>query len=84
LEPARARVPVLTGPHVASFTSLYEEFFKHKAAMRVKSAKQLGKSVVALLSDGAAAQQMAGRAKLLAEESDGVLDYTASALRDLI
>jgi len=84
LEPARARVPVLTGPHVASFTSLYEEFFKHKAAMRVKSAKQLGKSVVALLSDGAAAQQMAGRAKLLAEESDGVLDYTANALRDLI
>jgi len=84
LEPARARVPILTGPHVASFTSLYEDLFNHNAAMRVKSAKQLGKTVMALLADPAAARQMAGRAKLLAEESDSVLDYTVAKLRALL
>ena len=84
LEPARARVPILTGPHVASFTSLYEELFNHKAAMRVKTGKKLGKTVMALLADPAAARQMAGRAKLLAEESDSVLDYTIAKLRALL
>jgi len=81
LEPARARVPILTGPHVASFTSLYEELFNHNAAIRVKSAKHLSKSVMALLTDHAAARQMAERARLLAEESDSVLDYTVAKLR---
>lgn len=84
LEPARARVPILTGPHVASFTSIYEELFNHNAAMRVKSSKQLAKSVMALFADRAAARQMAGRAKLLAEESDSVLDYTVAKLRALL
>jgi len=84
LEPARARVPILTGPHVASFKSLYEELFNHNAAMRVKSSKQLAKSVMGLLLDRAAARQMAGRAKLLAEESDSVLDYTVAKLRGLL
>lgn len=84
LEPARAGVPILTGPHVASFTSLYEELFNHNAAMRVKSSKQLAKTVIALLADRAAARQMAGRAKLLAEESDSVLDYTVAKLRGLL
>jgi len=76
LEPARASAPILTGPYVGSFTEIYAEFFNHNAAMRVKSAKQLGKSVMALLMDPMAARQMAGRAKLLAQESDQVLDYT--------
>jgi len=84
LEPARARVPILTGPYVASFTSIYEELFNHNAAIRVKSAKHLAKSVMALLTDRAAARQMAGRAQLLAEESDSVLDYTVAKLRGLL
>ena len=84
LEPARAVVPILTGPHVASFKSIYEELFNHNAAMRVKSPKHLAKSVMALLADRAAARQMAGRAKLLAEESDSVLDYTVAKLRGLL
>lgn len=84
LEPARASVPILTGPHIASFTDIYAEFFNHNAAMRVNSAKKLEKSVMALLKDPAAARQMAGRAKLLAEESDGVLDYTLARLRALL
>jgi len=84
LEPARASVPILTGPHIASFTDIYAEFFNHKAAMRVTSAKKLEKAVFALLKDPTAARQMAGRAKLLAEESDGVLDYTVARLRALL
>ena len=84
LEPARAGVPILTGPHIASFTDLYAEFFNHKAAMRVTSAKKLEKSVMALLRDPIAARQMAGRAKLIAEESEGVLTYTLARLRALL
>jgi 3-deoxy-D-manno-octulosonic-acid transferase len=84
LEPARAGVPILTGPHIASFTELYATFFNHKAAIRVTSAKKLEKSVLALLKDPAAARQMAGRAKSLAEESAGILDYTIAKLRSLL
>lgn len=84
LEPARANVPILTGPYVDSFTEIYAELFNHNAAMRVKSAKQLEKSVMALLMDPIAARQMAGRAKLLAQESDQVLDYTVAKLRALL
>ncbi|MEP4050826.1 MAG: 3-deoxy-D-manno-octulosonic acid transferase [Litorimonas sp.] len=84
LEPARAQVPILTGPHVGSFTELYAELFNHNAAMRVTSAKQLEKSVMAMMTDPAAARQMAGRAKLLAEESDSVLAYTVARLRALL
>lgn len=84
LEPARAGVPVLTGPHVGSFTEIYAELFKHNAAMRVTSAKSLEKSVTALLKDQAAAGQMASRAKSLAEESDTVLAYTVAKLEALL
>lgn len=84
LEPARASVPILTGPHFSSFTEIYAELFNHNAAMRVKSAKQLEKAVMALLMDPIAARQMAGRAKLLAQESDQVLDYTVAKLRALL
>ena len=84
LEPARASVPILTGPHVASFTELYADFFNHNAAMRVTSAKQLDKSVMALMKDPVASRQMARRAKLLAEESDSVLAYTIAKLRALL
>lgn len=84
LEPARASVPILTGPHVGSFTEIYAELLNHNAAMRVKSAKQLEKSVMSLLMDPATARQMAGRAKLLAQESDQVLDYTIAKLRALL
>lgn len=84
LEPARAKVPILTGPHVDSFTALYAELFNHNAAIRVSSSKQLSKSVMSLLMDPAAARQMAGRAKLLAEESDSVLDYTIARLRAML
>jgi 3-deoxy-D-manno-octulosonic-acid transferase len=83
LEPARAGVPILTGPHVASFTEVYDRFFKAKAAMRVKP-KTLAKSVSALLGDGAAAGQMAARARAVAEESDGVLELTVTTLQDLM
>lgn len=84
LEPARAQVPILTGPHVSSFTEIYAELFNHNAAMSVNSAKKLQKSVMALMADRAAARQMAGRAKLLAEESDSVLAYTIAKLRALL
>ena len=84
LEPARASVPILTGPHIGSFTELYAELFNHNAAMRVTSAKQLEKSVMALMKDRAGARQMARRAKLLAEESDQVLAFTVAKLRALL
>ncbi len=84
LEAARAGVPILTGPHVGSFTDIYAQFFAANAAMRVTSGKSLGDTALALTNDRAAAQQMAARAKLVAEESNGVLEYTVAQLRALI
>jgi len=84
LEPARAGVPILTGPHVASFTDIYDRFFESKAAMQVKSSSNLAKTLNALLGDGAARGQMAARAKSTAQESDGILDFTATKLQALL
>jgi 3-deoxy-D-manno-octulosonic-acid transferase len=84
LEPARARVPILTGPHVASFTQIYEELLNHHAAMRVTSPEHLAKSLVALMMDPGGAGQMARRAEQLAEDNNNILDYTAAQLRRLL
>ncbi len=84
LEPARAGVPILTGPHVASFTDIYDRFFDSNAAMRVKSSNHLAKHLIALLGDGAARGQMSARAKSVAQESDGILDFTATKLQALL
>jgi len=84
LEPARAGVPILTGPYVASFTDIYDRLFKAKAAMRVKSAKHLGKQVTSMLTQKPTSAKMAARAHVLAGESDGILDFTAKTLQDLL
>lgn len=84
LEAARARVPILTGPYVASFTHIYDNLFNHNAAMRVTNTDQLGPSVIALLGDPAASRQMARRAFDLAKDSDNILDYTTAKLRGLL
>jgi len=84
LEPARASVPILTGPHVGSFTEIYADLLNHNAAMRVTSAEHLEKSVLALLKDPAGARQMARRAMTLAKESDNVLAFTVAKLRALL
>ncbi len=84
LEPARAGVPILTGPHFASFTDIYAQFLKSNAAMRVTHAKSLAKSVIALCGDGIASGQMRARARALSQENDSVLDQTASALDTLL
>jgi len=83
LEPARADVPILTGPHVASFTDIYARFDQDNALMRV-TAKSLGKTVIALLGDAAARGQIAARAQVTAQESDAVLDSTITALEALL
>ena len=84
LEPARAGVPILTGPYVASFTDIYDRFFEAKAAMRVKSAKYLGKQLTSMLTRQDVAAQMAERARSVAQESDGILDFTVQKLQDLL
>ena len=84
LEPARAGVPILTGPHVDSFTDIYDNLLNHNAAMRVMSAEQLSQSVLALLMAPAAARQMARRASSLAKDSDNIMDITAAKLRGLL
>ncbi len=84
LEAARASVPILTGPYVASFTHIYDNLFNHNAAMRVTKTDNLGPSVIALLGDPAASRQMARRAFDLAKDSDNILDYTTAKLRGLL
>lgn len=84
LEAARARVPILTGPHVDSFTPIYDNLLNHNAAMRVTSAEHLSQSVMALLLDRAAARQMARRAFDLAKDGHNILDYTVAKLRGLL
>ena len=84
LEPARAGVAILTGPHIASFTDIYARFDQANAVMRVRKPKALAASILALLDDGAARGQMVARARVAAQENDGILDATVDALEALL
>ena len=52
--------------------------------MRVKSAKYLGKQLTSMLTRQDVAAQMAERARSVAQESDGILDFTVQKLQDLL
>jgi len=67
IEPARFGVPVLTGPHLRNFASIYKEFAAAGAARIVRDGSDLTQALGAWLADGASARAAgeAGRQLLL-------------------
>ncbi len=66
IEPARFGVPVLTGPHVRNFSTVYEEFITAGAARVVQGGANLEAAAAAWLTDpeGARSAGEAGRSLL--------------------
>lgn len=81
LEAARAGVPVLTGPHLASFSDLYARMEEENAVTIVPHTDMLSALQTGL--DGQLDRQ-AARASAMASRQNGTLDKTLEALEALL
>ena len=81
LEAARAGVPVLTGPHVDSFSALYDAMQEHNAVQVVSDA-----DATAAVREGLDGELsgMAANARRFADTQQGALDTTVVALEALL
>ena len=61
LEPARHRKPVIFGPHMENFRDIARLFLDGGAAIQVRDAAELGRTVSKLLSDTVLAAQLGAR-----------------------
>jgi len=66
LEPARAGVPVLVGPHTANAADTVDALLDAGGGLRVESAEDFGDVVVSLLGDEARLARMGERGRLAA------------------
>jgi 3-deoxy-D-manno-octulosonic-acid transferase len=66
LEPARWQKPILFGPHMANFKAVAEEFKQGGAAIEVRGAADLSRTIAELLSDPERRRRMGERAATLA------------------
>lgn len=84
LEAARLEQPVLHGPHVFNFSSIYLLMDSAKASLMVTDGAALTKAVDNLLKDEGKRRDMAARAKNIVTGTDAVLNNTLDALADLM
>ncbi len=84
IEPARFGVPVITGPHVRNFASIYDAFVGAGAARVVRDGTELGRVLRRWLADGdeAARAGVAGRELLI--RNAGATTRTVDALEPFL
>lgn len=74
LEPAALATPVLVGPNTFNFEGITETLIKCGAAMRVRSAEELGAAVLALLRDDLRRRRMGEAAQCAFERERGAVE----------
>lgn len=84
IEPARFGVPVLTGPHLRNFASVYAHFVAAGAAQVVRDASELRRHVEAWLSDPAAAGRVGAAGRALLARHSGATARTVDAIVPLL
>jgi 3-deoxy-D-manno-octulosonic-acid transferase len=80
IEPARFGVPVLTGPHLRNFASIYKEFAAVGAARIVRDGSELTEALGAWLGDAAAARAAGEAGRQLLLRHAGATARTVDAL----
>jgi 3-deoxy-D-manno-octulosonic-acid transferase len=73
LEPARAARPVIVGPFTATAGDAVERILAAGGGQRVHGVEELGRAVLGLLDDPAAAREMGRRAQTAIAAGDGAL-----------
>jgi 3-deoxy-D-manno-octulosonic-acid transferase len=84
LEAARLGCPPLLGPHTGNFGEITEQLLAKGAAQRVANADQLAEAVVLLLVDPQAREELAARARALAERESGALPAVLDTLAPVL
>jgi len=74
LEPAAWGIPVLSGPHIFNFQTIYQQLEDRKAYVPVDSAESLAREVIALFADGSRCRELGVSAHRLVEENRGTLE----------
>jgi len=84
IEPARFGIPVLSGPHIRNFASIYESFTGAHAARIVRSRKELAQALDAWLDDPAGARSAGEAGRQLLLRHAGATTRTVDALAPLL
>ena len=80
IEPARCGVPVLTGPYISNFLTIYEQFIDCGAARVVRDAPSLAAAVLELTGAPEAARAAGAAGRALLERHAGATRRSADAL----
>lgn len=84
IEPACHGVPVLTGPHISNFLTIYEQFIECGAARVVRDGPSLAEAVLVLTGDAEAARAAGAAGRALLERHAGATHRTADALEPFL
>ena len=84
LEPAVAGKPVIVGPHMQNFQEIAEKFRAEDALLQVRSAEDLAREVISLLTDEPRRRSLGERAKSLVDRNRGALRSTIEGLAGLV
>lgn len=80
LEPAAWGIPVVTGPHVFNFETVYNQLEAGQGLVRVDSEQALAEQVIRLLTDPDQARETGGSALAVVEANRGALDRVVSGI----
>lgn len=83
LEPVSLAKPVVIGPHTFNFRQITGMFVSRKAAIQVRTGKELVDSLDRLLSNRAYAQDIGRRAQELLRENRGAAERTLECMASL-
>jgi 3-deoxy-D-manno-octulosonic-acid transferase len=84
LEPARQSCPVLTGPHIDNWTSVYAALAAVDGYRTVQDAGELSAALAEALADPAQGRAMADRALGVVQDQGGALDAALDRLIALV
>lgn len=84
LEPAVFGKAVLFGPHMENFAGVADLFVEQRAAWQVRSGRELGEAVEALLADAARREALGTAARALVDGNRGARRRTLAAIHALL
>ena len=80
LEPAAWGIPVLSGPHVFNFETVYERLRAGEGVVMVQSGDELGQAVVRLMATREERQALGERALAVVNKNRGALDRVVEGI----
>jgi 3-deoxy-D-manno-octulosonic-acid transferase len=84
LEPAVYGKPIVFGPHMQNFAEIAEAFLAGRAAVQVKSGRELEDALIELLSEPEARGRLGERARGLVEANRGARERSLAAIAELL